>query len=147
MISLGTANEDKQLEEIRLRKMREMMSMAVESTVPNSVIHINTVAEFEKMMEDYKDNLIVVDFWAQWCAPCRAFGPVFEQVQKEVKNVVFAKLNVETDAGPVAQQLGVTGIPTIMFFHNRRMVHRQVGGPSKPAFQHMVNQVLEKVSS
>ena len=145
MVSLESPR-DVEIDAIRKRKLEEMMKMAMGTAeVPNKILHINSVEEFEKMFQEFPENLIIIDFWAEWCGPCRTFGPVFEQTKKEYPQVVFAKLNVETPAGIVAQQLGVSGIPTIIFFYKGKMVHRQVGATNKAGFVNLINSILKKI--
>ena len=64
-------------------------------------------------------ELAVVDFWASWCGPCKMFGPIFEDVSKQVSGVVFAKLNVD-DAEDIASQYKVMSIPTVVVFKTAR---------------------------
>ncbi len=64
-------------------------------------------------------ELAVVDFWAPWCGPCKMFGPIFEDVSKQVSGVVFAKLNVD-DAEDIASQYKVMSIPTVVVFKTAR---------------------------
>ena len=71
-------------------------------------------------------ELAVVDFWASWCGPCKMFGPIFEDVSRQVEGVVFAKLNVD-EAEDVASQYKVMSIPTVIVFKNGQAVRKSVG--------------------
>lgn len=71
-------------------------------------------------------DLAVVDFWAAWCGPCKAFAPVFEQVSASYPGVVFAKVDVDS-APDLAKRFGVMSIPTIAFFKNGELVDAAVG--------------------
>jgi thioredoxin 1 len=72
----------------------------------------------------------VVDFWAPWCGPCRMMAPVFDEMSKSQSGMTFAKVNVDEE-GAVAQQLGIRGIPTIIFFKDGKEVGRHVGFADK----------------
>ena len=69
---------------------------------------------------------VVVDFWAEWCGPCRAMAPVFEEVSKIKTNYKFAKVNVD-DSTDLALSFGVNTIPTILLFHKGKLVDRVSG--------------------
>ena len=79
-----------------------------------------------------KDNdLVLIDFWAPWCGPCKALAPVLEELAAEHSNVVIAKMN--TDENPnTASQHGIMSIPTMMIFKNGELVDRLVGVLPKP---------------
>lgn len=77
------------------------------------------------------DKPVLVDFWAEWCVPCRVQGPIIEEIAKEFAgSAVVGKLNVDEN-GTVAQQYGVMSIPTIMIFKSGQMVKQFVGVQSK----------------
>ena len=78
------------------------------------------------------NNLVLVDFWAPWCGPCKAVAPVLEEIANENSNVVIAKMN--TDENPnTASQHGIMSIPTMMIFKNGEIVDRLVGALPKPS--------------
>ncbi len=69
---------------------------------------------------------VLVDFWADWCGPCRMVGPVLEEMAADYPDVTFVKLNVD-EAPEVAQRFGVMNIPTILAFEGGEVRHRVVG--------------------
>jgi len=101
----------------------------------------------EKSFEDEirKDRLIVVDFWAPWCMPCRMLVPVLEKLEKEYDGrVEFAKLN--TDENPnVAARYGIFSIPTVMMFYNGELVNTFIGAMPESAVRHEIEKALQKV--
>ena len=90
---------------------------------------------------------VVVDFWAPWCGPCKMVGPILDKFAGEYAGkLVIAKVN--TDENPMwAGQMGVQGIPTMMFFSGGKMVHRQVGALPEPMLRELFDQFVDVTSS
>jgi len=88
---------------------------------------------------EIKKGLVMVDFWAPWCAPCRMVAPVLEELSKEYEGrVTIAKLNVD-DNNAAAGKFGVTSIPTLIIFKDGELVERAVGASPKQHYMTMLN--------
>jgi len=85
---------------------------------------------------------VVIDFWAEWCGPCRMVGPVVEELAKEYDGkVVIGKMNVdENDVTP--NEYGIRNIPTILFFKNGQLVDKQIGAIQKSVLAAKVEALL-----
>lgn len=95
----------------------------------------------ENFQETVDNNTIVIlDFWAQWCGPCRAFAPVFEDAANEHQDIVFGKINTEEQPG-LAQRFQVSSIPTLVVFKERVNIFQQPG--ALPA--HVLSELVTKV--
>ena len=89
-----------------------------------------TDGNFEALVKN-SDKLVLVDFWAEWCGPCRMVGPIVEELAKEYDGkAVIGKLNVDHNPN-VSMEFGVRNIPTILFFKNGKVVDKQVGAVPK----------------
>ena len=103
-------------------------------------IHV-TDAAFEKTV--LQSTLpVIVDFWAPWCGPCRMVAPMLDKLATEYAGkLIVAKVN--TDENPEwAQRYGVQGIPTMLFIHNGKIAHRQVGALPEPMLREAVGEFV-----
>lgn len=73
-----------------------------------------------------KNDIVVIDFWAQWCGPCRSFAPTFEAASEKHTDVVFAKVNTDEE-GELASEFGVRSIPTITLMREQVVLFSQPG--------------------
>ena len=93
---------------------------------------------FEKTITDH--DIVLVDFWADWCGPCKRFGPIYEKSSEQHSDIVFAKL--DTDANQqLSSSLGIEGIPTLMAFREGVLVFNQAGALPGPALKQVVDAV------
>jgi thioredoxin 1 len=93
-----------------------------------------TDANFEELVTK-STKPVLVDFWAEWCGPCRMVGPVVEELAKEYEGkALIGKVNVDHNPG-VATKFGIRSIPTILFFKGGQMVDRQVGAVPKAVLE------------
>ena len=99
-----------------------------------------TLANFEpRVMEE---GILVLDAWAPWCGPCRAFGPIFDRVAAKNPDVVWGKLNTQ-DEPDLAGGLRIQAIPTLMIFRDRVLVFRESGVLPESALTELVQKVRE----
>ena len=92
-----------------------------------------TDANFEEQVIN-SDKPVMVDFWAEWCGPCRMVGPVVEEMHNEYEGkAVIGKVNVDHNPA-VSAKYGIRNIPTVLFFKNGEVVDKQVGAAPKSAY-------------
>lgn len=107
----------------------------------NEPVHV-TDSAFEKTVLQSKVP-VIVDFWAPWCGPCKMVAPILDKLAKEFENkLVIAKVNTDENQ-EWASRYGVQGIPTMLFFAEGKIIHRQVGAVPEAILKDAINQFLE----
>ena len=97
-----------------------------------------TAENFEKTI--LEEGTVLVDFWAEWCGPCKRFGPIFEEASAKHPDIVFGKVDTEAEQA-LAMAANITSIPTLMAFRDGILVFAQPGALPAP----MLEQVIEGV--
>ena len=88
-----------------------------------------------------KEGNVIVDFWAEWCGPSKMLGPIFEELSNEMKDIKFAKLNVD-EAGEISADAGVRGIPTMILFKDGKEIDRITGFLPKEALKQKIEKAF-----
>ena len=115
---------DNELEKIRQRKAEMLLKL---SEIPKEIVNINNEEDLNKLSNDFNDKMIIIDFWAVWCAPCKMFAPTFQKLQHEYyQDFIFAKINVDENPN-IAQYFGITSIPTTLFIKGGQVLRKEVG--------------------
>jgi thioredoxin 1 len=124
-------DELQQIREKKLREMREEMSRRKKVGVL-----LVEEANFQEFIN--KNTAVVIDFWAEWCGPCRMVGPIVEKLAQEFEGrVAFGKCN--TDHNPrIAMNFQISAIPTLLFFSHGKLVNRVIGAYPEDALRAQV---------
>ena len=96
-----------------------------------------TKDNFESTVNE--NSMVIVDFWAPWCGPCRGFAPVYEKASDEHRDVVFAKVNTD-EQQELAGAFGIRSIPTLMVFRDKVILFQQAGALPGNALEQVISQ-------
>ncbi|MFX0040653.1 MAG: thioredoxin [Promethearchaeota archaeon] len=134
---------DNELENLRIKKAEALLN---HQKMPETIIEIHSTEEFNKLLNDYADKVIIIDFWAVWCGPCQFFAPIFKKLHGEYrKNFVFVKVNVDEN-NAIAMKYGITGIPTTLFIKNKEVIHQIVGAMNYEGMKKVLMKLEEHLS-
>jgi len=100
-----------------------------------------TEENFDKIVNSGK--IVLVDFWAEWCMPCRLIGPIFEELANEMDadKVTFTKCDVDTERN-IAVKFSITSIPSILFFKDGQVMDQVVGAVPKRVIVDQINELI-----
>ena len=127
--------EDEELERIKKKQMEELLQQQNQ----NKIVSETPVMELTSQgfdQEKAKNELLLVDFWAEWCGPCKSMHPIFTRMAKKYKSVRFARVNVD-NSQDIATRYGVQSIPTFIMFKNGEVANTMVGAVGEPGI-HMI---------
>ncbi len=127
--------EDNELEKIKKKQLEELLHQQN----LNKIVNETPVMELTSHDFDQKkseNELLLVDFWAEWCGPCKSMHPIFSRMAKKYKSVRFARVNVD-NAQDIAMRYGVQSIPTFIMFKNGEVANTMVGAVGEPGI-HMI---------
>jgi thioredoxin 1 len=105
---------------------------------------VSSIAITKENFEDVinKNPMIIIDFWAPWCGPCKNFGPVFEAISDKYPDIVFAKVNTE-EQQEIGSMFQIRSIPTLMIFRDQIIIFAQPGALPGPALEEIIGKAKE----
>jgi thioredoxin 1 len=137
---MSREDEDEEILAIKQRKMTEMQKSAITRSAMNSITRPIVLTDMNFRDEVSKYPLMLIDFWAPWCGPCRMISSIIEQLAGEYGGkVVFGKLNIDENQ-TVAQYFGIQSIPTMMILKNSKVVDVIVGALPKAQIETKLKQ-------
>ena len=132
-------SDDPEIEKIKQRKLEEMLKQLNQPKVEPGIIDLND-SNFDKTISS--ENLTLVDFWAEWCGPCKSMHPIFESMSKKFPNVKFGRVNVDNNQN-ISMKYAVQSIPTFIMFKSGQIIDKMMGAVGAPG----INMICEKHSS
>lgn len=126
--------EDPELEKIKQKKLAEMLQQQQESIAQSQVrvLDLNS-ANFDNITSQ---GLVLVDFWAEWCGPCKMMHPIFDRMAKKYRHIKFARVNVDQNQD-ISMKFGVQSIPTFIMFRDGKQIDRMIGAVGEPGIHMM----------
>ena len=126
-----SGSDDEEIEAIKQRKIAELQKSLALNTAMSSIREPITLTDSNFKNELSKYPILLIDFWAPWCGPCRMISPIIEQLAKEYTGrIVFAKVNIDENR-MITQSFGIQSIPTMIIFKNGKAVDIIVGAIPK----------------
>ena len=127
--------EDNEFEKIQKKQLEDLVKQQNLNNILDKTPVIELTSEnFNREMAN--NDLLLVDFWAEWCGPCKSMHPIFTRMAKKYKRVRFARVNVD-NAQDIARKYGVQSIPTFIMFKNGEIANTMVGAVGEPGI-HMI---------
>ena len=127
--------EDNELEKIKKKQLEELLRQQNLNKIVNEIPVMElTSNDFDQKKSE--NELLLVDFWAEWCGPCKSMHPIFSRMAKKYKSVRFARVNVD-NVQDIAMRYGVQSIPTFIMFKNGEVANTMVGAVGEPGI-HMI---------
>ena len=127
--------EDAEFEKIKKKQLEDLLQQQDLNNIVNEMPVIELTSQ-NFNQEIRNNNLLLVDFWAEWCGPCKSMHPIFTRMAKKYKQIRFARVNVD-DAQDIAMKYGVQSIQTFIMFKNAEVVNTMVGAVGEPGI-HMI---------
>lgn len=139
-------SSDDELQEIRQRKMAELKKSAASKAMMSTLTEPVVLTDSNFKGEIAKYPMMLADFWAPWCGPCRMVSPIIEQLAKEYSGrVAFGKVNVDENQ-MISGSLGIQSIPTMMIFKGGKAVDVMIGALPKAQIEMKIKQQLSSNS-
>jgi len=132
-------SDDPEIEKIKQRKLEEMLKQLSQPKVEPGIIDLDN-SNFDKTISS--KNLTLVDFWAEWCGPCKSMHPIFESMSKKIPNVKFGRVNVDNNQN-ISMKYAVQSIPTFIMFKSGQIIDKMMGAVGAPG----INMICKKHSS
>ena len=127
--------EDDDFEKIQKKQLEDLLKQQNLNNILDKIPVMELTSEnFNHEMAN--NDLLLVDFWAEWCGPCKSMHPIFTRMAKKYKRVRFARVNVD-NAQDIARKYGVQSIPTFIMFKNGEIANTMVGAVGEPGI-HMI---------
>ena len=127
--------EDAEFEKIKKKQLEDLLQQQDLNNIVNEMPVIELTSQ-NFNQEIRNNNLLLVDFWAEWCGPCKSMHPIFTRMAIKYKQIRFARVNVD-DAQDIAMKYGVQSIPTFIMFKNAEVANTMVGAVGEPGI-HMI---------
>ena len=127
--------EDDEFEKIQKKQLEDLVKQQNLNNILDKTPVIELTSEnFNREMAN--NDLLLVDFWAEWCGPCKSMHPIFTRMAKKYKRVRFARVNVD-NSQDIAMKYGVQSIPTFIMFKNGEIANTMIGAVGEPGI-HMI---------